>query len=1013
MRMPANPSRHWATLLIFCLSALLSAGVASAYDGNLLLSQYQHTAWLSKDGAPTGIHAIAQTDDGYLWLAAEEGLYRFDGQTFERVPTPGGKVPGKSYAYALVAQPGGALWVGFRRGDGLGLLKDGKFTRLPATMGHEVNFMAADSHGTIWAQIDYSLYRIKGMQAEVLAGTWNVPAHIDILAVDHADSVWVTTSDWRLLRLPPGANQFSQYSDHFPVAGIAVDLQGGLWGSNQYGTWNLEARRNQPGAVRHSIESKLLGTMLFDRDGALWVQRNPGLSRIADPTEALDDRINRVPPSSTLSAEQGLSSETIYSMFEDSVGNIWTGTSKGLDRFRRTALTPVKLPGRALSYAMASAGTDAVWAGNWAGPLMKVNGKQLQKYPEVGPAVKFIRHDSKGGVWAGGGNGLWHSSGGDRFKQYPVDEDFIADSLRAVEFDAAGGLWISGGGPGRLAHVVDGKWTEASPAAGFPSKGSPKCLVKDAEQRIWACFGTDPFFIVGNTARKLSSLASGLDIGTISVVQPHGSRIWLGGYTGLAVFDGKRVLNIRRSDGLSFGEVGGIAELANGDLWLHNRTAALRIPADDLKAVLAGTRGAVDVETFDELDGLYGTLSASSPLPSLVQGDDGRLWFATDAGLAWLDPARRGNTLPMPPLHIRSLIADGTTYDLAARPQLAARNKLVELTYSATALTTPSRVRFKYRLDGIESDWQDVGTRRTAYFNDLPPGDYVFRVKSTDEYGRWNDAETKLEFGVAAAWYQTAWFKSAVVALIALAVWMLHRWRAHHLLRLAEDSHQLQMQTRMAERDRIARDLHDTILQGTTGLVLNLQVAINRLGLSDADRQHVEALLAQADQATEEARTRVTGLRTGLEPSTGFAEALRGIGEHLANDAGIAFELVPAPHEWNLDEHARDQLALIVREAVGNACQHANARSIMIRLEEQPGERVIRVIDDGVGFAVDEAASAAKASGHWGLFGMEERAAEIGARLHIRSASGRGTQVVIVVPATDAKRRWWHRADRS
>jgi len=223
----------------------------------------------------------------------------------------------------------------------------------------------------------------------------------------------------------------------------------------------------------------------------------------------------------------------------------------------------------------------------------------------------------------------------------------------------------------------------------------------------------------------------------------------------------------------------------------------------------------------------------------------------------------------------------------------------------------------------------------------------------------------------------------------------------------------LQMQTRMAERDRIARDLHGTILQGTTGLVLNLQVAISRLGLSDADRQHVEGLLAQADQATEEARTRVTGLRTSLEPPAGFAEALRGIGEHLANGAGIAFELVPAPHEGDLDGHVRDQLALIVREAVGNACQHANVRSIVIRLEEQAGGRVIRVIDDGVGFAADEAASAAKASGHWGLFGMKERAAEIGGRLHIRSASGRGTQVDIVVPAKDAKRRWWYRVDGS
>ena len=998
MSMAASFSRRLAVLAACIATMVLPAVAAATPDTRLVVSQYQHTAWLSKDGAPLGIHAVAQTDDGTLWLGAEDGLYRFDGQAFERVPTPGGPAAGKPYVYALVARPGNALWVGFRRGGGIGLLKDGQFTRLPSTLKHEVDFMAADSRGTLWAQMESRLYRIEDLRLETPPASWNVPARVNNFAVDHAGALWLTALDHRLFRLAPGGTRFELACDDFPVVSIAVDLQGGLWGSNQNGTWNVPMRDGQPASPRHSIEGNFFGTMMFDREGGLWLQRLSGLSREADAEMVLDDRVNREPPANLISADRGLSSETIYAMFQDRDGNVWTGTSKGLDRFRRTMLTPVRLPGRALSSAMEPAGGGAVWTGNWAGPLRKVTDRAWQAYPSVGPAVKFIRHDSKGGLWVGGGNGLWHSADGETFHDVPADEAFIADSLRAWEDDGSGGFWVSGGGSGRLAHVVDGHWTEPPPSAGFPSEGSPRCLVKDDQRRIWGCLGADPLVIVGDKASRLSSITPGLDIGTVATIRPHGSHVWMGGYLGLALVDGRRVVNIVRSDGLPFGEVGGIVELASGDLWLHNRTRAMRVPAADVKAVLAGMRTSVGVESLDELDGLYGTLSASSPLPSLVQADDGRLWFSTDAGLAWLDPDRAEQAIPPPPLRIGALIADGRRYGAGSPVLLEPRNKRVELSYSATALTTPERVRFRYRLDGIDSDWQEVGSRRTAYFNDLPPGNYAFRVKSTDERGRWVDNEARVEFRVAPAWFQTAWFRAAAAVLVVLAAWLLHRWRARHLLSLAESRLVLQMQARTAERDRIARDLHDTVLQGTTGLVLNLQVEIDRLSMSADDRRRVQALLEQADRTVDEARTRVTGLRTGPERPGSFADGLRRIGQQAVGGSAIHFEMAPDSFDWTFDPQVEDQLALIVREALGNACQHARAGRLVVRLVEEGGHRVIRVIDDGIGFAVAETASAAKASGHWGLYGMKERAAEIGAQFDIRSHRGGGTEVAIAVP---------------
>lgn len=976
--------------------ALLAGAPARAYDSNLRVSQYQHRAWLAKDGAPSPIRAIEQSADGALWLGSEEGLVRFDGQQFSTFPTPGGMEPGKAVVSALLGTPDGALWVGFRRGGGLGLLKDGRFRRIESTLKKDVQFIVQDRQGVVWFVLNTRLYRLDGMTPTAVGADWNLPGEVHRIAMDRAGTLWVIDANAGLQYLPSGERRFIRHDGPFEGSDLAVDQKGGLWASSVLGVVHAWVAPGQPVAGEHGPANLDVGTMLFDRDGGLWAQRTGGLVREPDPTVLLDERVFRRDAAATFSVQQGLSSETILAMLEDRDGNIWTATSKGLDRFRRTPLTPVRLPRRALSFAMAPGSDGAVWAANWQGGVMRVTDQGIAEFPDVGPGTRFLYKAPDGAIWSGGGRGLWRAADEQSpFKKLPVDPVFISNRLLTMAVDGQGDTWISGGDNTVTARVSKGVWSTPSPAQGFPKDWKAACMATDDRGRLWGCTATDALLIENGQARRLSAMAPGLDVGQTSVLFVRGKHLWLGGHTGLGLFDGRRVFNIKRKDGQPFQNIGGIVEVAGGDVWLHDRASAIRIPAAELKAALAGAGAGpqaatldVAVETLGELDGLYGTVSNTSPVPSLIEASDGRLWFASDGGLAWLDPARYARPARVPPVQVRSLIADGTDYAVDTAATLAPRNRRVELSYAATALSTPERVKFRYRLEGLASDWQDVGARRTAYFNDLPPGRYRFEVESSDEYGAWSGRRTSLAFEVAPAWFQTLWFRLACAAAALAALWAVLRLRERQIARQIT----AREEAKQVERNRIARDLHDTFLQSVQGLMYQFQALSARIPSQDPIRAQLDNALELADRVVEEGRDRVVGLRQTATDGQRLSQRLREVWGDAPDGAVPEIAVTVQGREQLLKPAVGDEVFQILREALLNARAHASASRVSVDLRYgADGGFAAIVADDGVGLPASVLEKGKP--GHWGLAGMRERAAVIGATLAIRGGAEVGTRV--------------------
>jgi len=401
--------------------------------------------------------------------------------------------------------------------------------------------------------------------------------------------------------------------------------------------------------------------------------------------------------------------------------------------------------------------------------------------------------------------------------------------------------------------------------------------------------------------------------------------------------------------------------------------------------------------------------------PAVGKSPDGRLWFVSDTVLQVIDPSRlRRNRIP-PPVYVEDVRADGKDYSPSARVGLPPHSRDVEISYAGLSFTTPQKVRFRYRLDGRDGEWQDAGTRRQVFYSDLPPGQYRFHVMASNNDGVWNEAGATLDFSIAAAYYQTAWFRSGVVVAMLALVWALYQFRVRQLAH----EFNVRLEERVNERTRIARDLHDTLLQSFHGVMFRLQGAANVLPERPLEaKQRLETALEQGTHAIREGRDAVQGLRASTTVTNDVAVALSTLGEELAatqtNDAytgaprlDVAIEGTPR----DLRPIVRDDIYRIGSEALRNAFRHARARRIEVEIRYEDRRFQLRVRDDGRG--IDGAALDAERIKHFGVGGMRERSELIGGQLEVWSEAGMGTEVALTIPAAavyatpHARRGFW------
>ncbi len=730
-----------------------------------------------------------------------------------------------------------------------------------------------------------------------------------------------------------------------------------------------------------------MATKLFrDRNGALWIGTDRGLLHVHDGKTDL------------FAHTDGLSGNYIIGFFEDREGDVWVATLDGLDRFREYTV-PVISAEQGLSAAVLSvlaASDGSVWLGAVDG-VHRWNQGQTTSYRQrtdglPDDTVEALFQDDRRRIWAITPSGAAYFDNG-RF--VPV-RGLSGGGVHAIGGDGEGGFWISHQDLG-LFHMLRESLSQRTSWTQLGRKDFADALLPDPVRGgLWLGFanGGVGYFKDGEV---LSSYTTTDDLGRGSVNGLQLDRddtLWAATQGGLSRIKSGRVSTLTAKNGLPCDTVHWSMEDDDDSFWLYTACGLVKIARPDLDAWVNDPRRAIRPTVYSESDEVRSHPIAPGTSPSVAKTVDGKLWFVTGDGVSVIDPHNLAfNKLP-PPVHIEEITADRKTYETSSSLRLPPLVRDLEIDYTALSLVAPEKIRFKYKLEGKDRDWQDVGNRRQAFYNDLPPRNYRFRVMASNNSGVWNEAGATFDFSIDPKYYQTTWFKVACAAAFLTVLWGLYRLRLYQIAR----EFNVRLDERVGERTRLARDLHDTLLQSFQGLMLRLQVVDELLPPGKAKEQ-LEQTLERADQAIVEGRSAVHDLRSSTTTTNDLAQAVRAVADELATEGSPTFRLVVEGPVRDLHPILRDDVYRIAREALRNAFNHAQAHHIEAEITYGDGLR-LRIRDDGRGIPPD--ILEAGRSGHYGLNGIRERAGQIGASLDIWSGGGSGTEIDLSVPGAIA-----------
>jgi len=966
------------------------------------VTDFHHTEW----NGLGAVFDIKQDPEGFLWLTTSKGVLRFDGVRFQSVEEVTGGAARDSEIDSIFLSSSGGLWL-TTEGAGLLFWKDGRLTTLPdrrCTPTRKQGKLIEDRDGSLWVQAKAGLFHLRGSVCEQVGAEQGYPGGFPAgLLLDSDGTLWVKTQTGPLLFLPRGQSklQVSKYGGGLSTsyAFLHQAPDGTIWLSDDQGLRRVANPLSASAFSPRGNEDKRnaqFGDFTFAPDGSLWAVTSKGVQRF--------DHVERWPtplametaPGESFSPEEGLSSDAVWTVLIDREGIVWVATNSGLDRLRRAALTTMRLPhAQEHEFGVAAGDRGSVWIGNSSLPLTQVAADgAITSFPRTGQTMT-LRRDHNGTIWSAGTGDfhLWRSSG-DGFTplRYPQEN---LDSVVFVATDRNNDPWITTIS-GRAYHFSSGAWIDQTEILG-KKPGVVGAMVDDQAGNIWFGFSNKVVEWDGSAYHRFSfpDGKRGVSENTMAV---RGDHVWLAGAGGVQLFTQGNFYLMRWQDQALPGRVSGVVETETGDLWVSGFSGISHVSSADLKKWLRDPGWSVSAEHLDELDGLPGLSEEVHPEPSVVEAADGRLWFATTKGIAWLDPAalvRKPNRLP-PPVVISAVISNGKTYAGSRRLTLPAHTENLEVDYTALSLAMPERVLFRYKLDGVDNEWQNAGTRRQAYYTKLRPGPYRFRVIACNNDGVWNDAGAILDFDVAPAWFQTNWFRVLCVACGIFLVSALYRLR----VRQVAAGINARFDERLAERTRIAQELHDTLLQGFLSASMQVHVAKDCLPADSEAKPILTRALELMGEVIVEGRNAVRGLRSSTSVSLDLEQAFARIQQELApagaNETEVGFRVITEGQQRPLHPLLRDEVYRIGREALINAFRHARAHQIEITLRYSSKQLRLMVRDDGCG--IDPNTLQSGREGHWGLSGMRERADRIGARLQVFSSASAGTEVDLAVP---------------
>jgi len=1010
----------------------------SATEPNPMVSQYSHHFWGTEKGFPIGtVSAVAQTADGYVWIGTDKGLVRFDGFNFRRFEQASDGSLTIGPVRALLEDTQGNLWI-LLQDTKLLRYHDGTFDFIRGEAENGVTAMALGTKGEIvLSSLTMGALTYDGKQflaalpaplftdpASLLEGetpdqrntrlSWSPGIIPDRLAVPTSavisiaattdGKIWLGTQDRGLLYLR-GGRIYVATKDlrHMKVNCLLPLGNSELWVGTSRGVW----RWNGTDLTRARVPSSLLHidvlSMIRDRESNTWVGTNNGLLCFTSSGVSLFAR------------EVPATGGPATALFEDREGNLWVGSPRGIERLRKSAFITYPVGGlRSESSGPVYVDQDGrTWFAPVAGGLHWLKGEKRGSVTSQGldQDVAYSIAGSSKELWIGRKRGgltrLQYSHGSTKVQTYTETDGLAQNSVYSVYQSRDGAVWA-----GTLSSGVsrfDGRRFITYTSASGLASDSVASILETRDGTIW--FGTsNGLSSLSNGQWRTYAARDGLPAEDVNCLfEDSSGTLWTGTSKGLAFLGSGRAQIPRNLPALLRGPILGIAEDKTGWLWIATADRVLRVQRDK---IASGVLETSDLHEYGTEDGLPSTEGVKRSR-SLISDPSGNIWFSLSRGLSVVAPSHLTDSSAPALTHIEGLSVDGSQMEIQDLVHIPASPKRITLTYTGLSLADPERVRFRYFLESFDRVWSEPVATREAVYTNLGPGFYRFRVVASNNDSLWNGSETSLQFEIEPLFWQTGWFRITCVALILLSVWSVHRYRLYHLTK----QFNLRLEERVGERTRIARELHDTLLQSFQGLLLRFQATAYMLpGRPEEALKTLESSIDQAAAAITEGRDAVQGLRSSVAVTNDLACAITTLGTELAgsesNPNAAEFHVEVEGASRDLHPILRDQVYRMAGEALRNAFKHAQAKRIEVEIQYDERQLRLRIRDDGKGIDAKHLNEDGR-PGHYGLLGMRERAKLLGGKLAVWSELDAGTEVEVRIPASRAyeaspvRRRSW------
>jgi signal transduction histidine kinase/ligand-binding sensor domain-containing protein len=992
---PPRAASKLMALFAFCL-ATFASGQASPSP-----FQYTRTLWRVANGLPEDtVQSLAESPDGLLWIGTTSGLARFDGSRLQAYARGSAQLAGNSI-FCLTVTRDGTLWAG-TEGSGLLRLRGTELKTYSIAEGLTDGFVRTvfeDEQQRLWIGTDDGLFLMQDGRIQRIdqGGQGGIaPIAVHSITEDSDHRIWVGGS--RLIAIDPPGHAPSGHAQDYPLPGaysqnrvkrILQTSDGTVWVGTVGGLQRLEKGvfRAVPGI--HATVRSLLQTA----DGTLWIGTiGDGLwtLRSGQGTQT-HGQLTQVSRSGLLP------SDTVLSILEDNLGQIWVGTQAGLVRLNKTAVGVVPLPQSGDPDFETLSGDDRgnVWVAAQLLYLIHNGVAQRITYPGLGDATVrnvFRAHD--GALWIGtDGSGAYRIQDPAHPAQvthFTAPADLSNNFVRAFMEARDGTVWIATDeGVSRIGGPAPHTFTEANGLAFF----STRSLLEDRDAGVW--IGTDrglSHWLHGRFVRDAATKALAQEK-VWSILEDRSGVLWFGTRDhGLFRYRNGQVQAFTTGEGLPSNSVYQILQDRSGTFWLSGPNQIASIAEAQMDSTAPSVSSPLSVTVYDMPFGADGAQIYGGRQPSGYLAPDDSVWFPTSRGAAHIAHATPAQG-PAPRAVVDDVIADGRSISMNATNngdlRIAAGVSRLRFDFSAVSLRSQAGVRFRYKLEDFDQAWNTPSEDLTASYTNLPAGHYRLRVVAFDSSRPTEISEADLDFVKAPYIYQTWWFYTLLGVLLVLLGAAAYRLRVLRIRR--------QFLAVLEERNRLAREMHDTVIQGCAGISALLEAMASTNGNADGvQHELLDFAREQARSTINEARHAVWNMRHEQEKDVDLVEAIQGVAAQTRREFGTDVDFTPTLKHCEMGTSAAHEILMTVREAVYNSVQHSGTNKVQLHLNIVGEDLTIDVADSGIGFVQN---AEAVQQGHYGVLGMQERVQRLGGTFELNSSPGSGTRVRMTVPA--------------